>query len=119
MRKSIVPLDIPNLPEIDYNNPSIASLLQINYELKKAYLQLRTRSLQQNVNLSKITIEKQRLSREFYKMDVSAALPPSKDSQRISYAKSPKIVRNEIKEQPTDQNDKNNQRYSKNERVNE
>lgn len=119
MRKSIVPLDIPNLPEIDYNNPSVASLLQVNYELKKAYLQLRARSLQQTVNLSKITKEKQQLSREFYKMDVSAVLPPSKDFQRISYAKSPKIVRNETKEQTTDQNDKPNQRYSKNEGVNE
>ena len=76
---------------------------------------MRTRSLQQNVNLSKITKEKQQLSREFYKMEVSAALPPSKDFQRISYAKSPKIIRNET----TDQKDKDNQRYSKNEGVNE
>ena len=123
MRKSTVPLDIPNLPEIDYNNPSIATLLQINYELKKAYLQLRTRSVQQNVNLTKISKEKQQLSREFYKLEVSATLPPSKDFQRISYSKSPKIIRNETpyekneKNEKNDQNNNPNQRYGNNESV--
>ena len=114
MKKTKNPLDLPDLPEIDYSNPNISHLLLINHELKKAYLQLRSRSNQQNVNLSRLSKENQQLSREFYKIEIAATLPLSKTLEFFNnnQAKSAKIKRNDDSMETQEKSLKNQEEIS-------
>jgi hypothetical protein len=86
----------------------------INHELKKAYLQLRSRSNQQNVNLSRLSKENQQLSREFYKIEIAATLPLSKTLEFFNnnQAKSAKIKRNDDSMETQEKSLKNQEEIS-------
>ena len=91
-------LQVPFLPEIDPINPNITDLLFINHQLKRAFLNLKKESLQQSLNIDRISKEKQQLSREIYTNEAFMSIRADKNIKNEKFLnKKPNLEKNDEK----------------------